>query len=194
MSVSIGLSLLLTLAGQCAPTVHPETLAAIVRTESGGNPLKIHINGAPQPSPEPVNQEEVISLARQAIQEGNSVDLGLMQINSNNLEWLGMSIEDTFDPCKNMAAGARILQENYERAMRDFEEGQPALQVALSAYNTGNQSAGFKNGYVDKVLKNTDYKVPALTAPKPETPPDWDVFGGEEQLGSSWDAFSEEEK
>lgn len=196
--MSITLALLLTLAGQCAPDVHPETISAIVRTESGGNPLLLHVNGGSQPSPAPQTKEEVVSLASRFIAEGKSVDLGLMQINSNNLGWLGMSLEETLDPCKNLAAGARILQENYLRAMKKFDQEQPALHAALSAYNTGSQTAGLKNGYVRKVLDNSTYQVPALTAapkskPQIEPAPEWDVFGGEESLQPDWDAFSGEQ-
>lgn len=190
--MSITLAVLLTLAAQCAPSVHPETLSAIVGHESGGNPLALHVNGSNQPVP-PQNREEAVSLARQLISEGKSVDLGLMQINSDNLEWLGMSIEDTFDPCKNLAAGSRILEENYQRAHRQKGQEQVALYAALSAYNTGNQTAGIKNGYVQKVVENSTYKVPAISAvveSKPELAPEWDVFGGEEVADTHWDAFS----
>lgn len=193
--MSITFALLLTLAGQCAPAVHPETITAIVRTESGGNPLLLHVNGGAQPSPAPQTKEEVLSLAGRLISEGKSVDLGLMQINSNNLEWLGLSIEDTLDPCKNLAAGARILQENYQRAMKKFDREQPALHAALSAYNTGSQTAGLKNGYVQKVMDNSNYQVPALAAapiskPQPPPAPEWDVFGKAEAQEPEWDAFS----
>jgi type IV secretion system protein VirB1 len=168
-----------------------------VRTESGGNPLLLHVNGGSQPSPAPQTKEEVVSLASRFIAEGKSVDLGLMQINSDNLEWLGMSIEDTFDPCKNLAAGSRILEENYQRAHRQKGQEQVALYAALSAYNTGNQTAGIKNGYVQKVVENSTYKVPAISAVaeiKPEPAPEWDVFGGEEVADTHWDAFSSTNK
>jgi len=190
--MSITLAVLLALAAQCAPNVHPETLSAIVSHESGGNPLALHVNGSNQPA-SPQSREEAASVARQLISEGKSVDLGLMQINSDNLEWLGMSVEDSFDPCQNLAAGARILEENYQRAQRQKGQAQPALYAALSAYNTGSHTAGIKNGYVEKIIENSTYKVPAISAvveSRPEPVPEWDVFGGEEGADTHWDAFS----
>jgi len=187
--VSITLALLFTLAGQCAPDVHPETIAAIVRTKSNGNALKIHINGASLPSPAPTTKDEVISLARKHMTEGRSVDLGLMQINSKNFKWLGLSIEGALDPCKNLAAGARILKENYSRATQNHEDGQDALRAALSAYQTGDEEAGLENGFVARVLENSNYDVPTL---KKAAPASWDAFSDPAAASSSgWDVFSE---
>lgn len=44
------------------------------------------------------------------ISAGRRVDLGLAQINSKNLGWLGLSVEAAFDSCQNLAAAARVLQ------------------------------------------------------------------------------------
>ena len=187
--MSITLALLFTLAGQCAPDVHPETIAAIVRTKSNGNALKIHINGASLPSPAPNTKDEVISLARKHLTEGRSVDLGLMQINSKNFKWLGLNIEDALDPCKNLAAGARILQENYSRATQNHKDEQDALRAALSAYQTGDEEAGLQNGFVARVMENSNYGVPAL---KKAEPPSWDAFSDPAETDNSgWDVFSE---
>ena len=41
-----------------------------------------------------------------------------------------------------------ILTADYAEAARSRGDGQPALQAALSAYNTGSFYRGFANGYV----------------------------------------------
>ena len=41
---------ILGLASQCAPNVTPQTVAAIVRTESQGYPFAPNVNGARQPA------------------------------------------------------------------------------------------------------------------------------------------------
>ena len=41
---------ILSLATQCAPTVAPQTVVAIVRTESGGQPFALNVNGGKQPA------------------------------------------------------------------------------------------------------------------------------------------------
>ena len=141
----------LDLIAACAPQVAPPTIAAIIRVESGGNPLAIGINGPMRLSRRPVDAADAARLARTIMQAGYSVDLGLMQINSRNLPGLGLTVEQVFDPCTNIRAGATILTRGYLGATRRWGPGQDALKAALSAYNTGNYEAGFRNGYVAKV-------------------------------------------
>lgn len=134
----------------CAANVAPFTLEAVVRVESGGNPLAVNVNHLTGPQPHPATLTEAVSVAQNYIARGYSVDLGLMQVNSRNLAALGTSIEQVLDPCTNVRAGAAILTANYAEAVRSRGEGQGALQAALSAYNTGSFYRGFANGYVAK--------------------------------------------
>lgn len=156
----------------CAPQVHQQTMAAIVKTESGFKPLAIGINKASvRLERQPATKDEAISTARWLISSGYNIDMGYAQINSANLKWLGLTIEEVFDACKNLAAGARILTDNYKAALRKIEDPQEALRAALSAYNTGNYTAGLRNGYVQKVSANAA-AVPAVTPQAaPSTPP-----------------------
>ena len=135
---------------QCAPSVAPPTIAAIIQVESGGNPFALGINGPVKRLPRPTNAKEAARQARYYLSLGYSVDLGLMQINSNNLPGLGYTIEQVLDPCNNLKAGSRILARGYAGAAKRYGHGQTALKAALSAYNTGNYEQGFKNGYVAK--------------------------------------------
>jgi type IV secretion system protein VirB1 len=88
--------------------------------------------------------------------------LGLAQINSANLSRLGLTIDTVFEPCRNIHGAALLLRECYGRASRRYGEGQPALQAALSCYNTNSLSRGFSNGYVQKVVASTAGFVPAI--------------------------------
>lgn len=142
------------LSATCAPGVAPETMAAIVRTESGFKPLAIGINGGGRLERQPANLSEAVATAKWLIANGYNIDMGLGQINSANLRRLGLGAEDVFDPCKNLAGAARILQENYRQAAPSVKGGQAALQEALSAYNTGNFRTGFNNGYVRRVVNS----------------------------------------
>ena len=153
------LSSLLT---QCAPEVAPSTLAAIVAVESGGNPLAIGVNrgaGVRQPT----NAAEAVATAKRLLARGANIDLGLGQINSNNLRWLGLSVEAAFDPCQNLAAAARVLTQNYRRAV-SLGIASP-LGAALSAYNTGSMHRGYRNGYVAKVYRASGTRLLASPAP-----------------------------
>ena len=143
---------LLALASQCAPTVAPETVRAIIQTESGGDPFALNVNGGRQPARQS-NAADAASTARSFVAAGYSVDLGLGQINSRNLRWLGLTWETVFDPCTNVAALGRVLTANYNAA-KAGRDPQTALRVALSMYNTGSQTRGFRNGYVAKVVGN----------------------------------------
>lgn len=150
------------LAQECAPQVHVKTLAAIVRHESAANPFAIGVNGGVRLPRQPKSKAEAIATAEWLKANGHDFDGGIGQINVRNLGWLGMSIEDLFDPCANLKGAATVLGDCYSRATAKYEAGQPALHAALSCYNTGNFNKGFKNGYVMKVAANAALAIPAL--------------------------------
>lgn len=153
------------LANQCAPWVAPQTLAAIVKTESSFNPLVININGGAKLERQPSSKGEAVATAKWLIENGYNVDLGLGQINSVNLSKTKLSVEDAFDACKNLAAAATILKWNYESAQqRTAGNEQSALMAAISAYNTGSFTRGFSNGYVKKVVNNAAAPIPSISA------------------------------
>jgi len=182
----IALAAFLTLAQACAPSVAPVTLGSVVRIESGFDPLVIGINSPRRERVTPKSTAEAVSTAERLIAAGDSIDLGLGQINSRNLAWLGLSVAESFDPCRNLAAAARVLKADFDRAGRTPGDEQTALRTALSYYNTGDAGRGFRNGYVAKVTAAANQIVPALStvadaavpaAPSPEPPPAaWDVF------------------
>jgi type IV secretion system protein VirB1 len=160
---------ILGLALQCAPNVSPQTVAAIVQTESRGRPFALYVNGPRQPATQ-VNAADAATTARRFVAAGYSVDLGLGQINSRNMRRLGLTWETVFDPCTNIAALGQILTQNYQ-AVADGRHPQTALRIAISLYNTGSTSRGFRNGYVAKVVGNagvgvgvtTNYPEPAFS-------------------------------
>lgn len=166
MSATITFAAFLALAAECAPGVAPETLAAVARVESGFNPLAIGVNGAGGGAVRARDAADAIAKARTLIAEGRSIDLGLMQINSRNLAWLGLSIEAAFDPCRSVAAGAAVL-------------------TAFSRYNTGSPVRGFANGYVGRVIAAGTAR-PSTTAPSdmPRSAPAWPE-------APSWDVWAE---
>ena len=100
----------------CAANVAPVTLEAVVRVESGGNPLAVTVNHLAAPQQHPATLAEAVAIAQATIARGYSVDLGLMQVNSRNLAALGISIAQVLDPCTNLKAGAAILTADYAEA------------------------------------------------------------------------------
>jgi type IV secretion system protein VirB1 len=147
------------LSAECAPWVAPQTMAAIVKTESQFNPLAININAGAKLEHQPASKEEAVVTAKWLIANNYNIDLGLGQVNSANLSKTNLSIEDAFDSCKNLAAAATILQWNYASASKKISGEQAALHAAISAYNTGSFTRGFSNGYVQKVLNNASVNV-----------------------------------
>jgi type IV secretion system protein VirB1 len=142
------------LVRHCAPRVAPNTILAIMRTESGSNPLALHVNASLQLRRPPKTTAEAVSWSGWLITHGYSVDMGLMQINSRNLVRLKMTVADAFEPCRNIYAASIVLREQYNLAAQLHAAPADALLAAISAYNTGNFRAGFRNGYVSKVVKN----------------------------------------
>src|SRR3954470_7396840 len=137
------------IAATCAPGVAPETLAALAGTESGFNPNAIHDNTANR-SYFPPDQAEAIRTATPLLAAGHSVDLGIMQINSRNFTWVGLTVESAFDPCESIRAGATVL-------------------TGFSKYNTGSPTRGFSNGYVQRVLSR-GRQLPIVPAVQKDTP------------------------
>jgi type IV secretion system protein VirB1 len=158
--VILPLAVITQLATACAPQVAPDTIAAIADTESARDPLAIRDNTT-HVSYRPRDKAEAVAVARNLISEGHDLDLGLMQINRGNFARLGLTVEAAFDPCRSIAAGAAVLTQ-------------------ISRYNTGSPVAGFRNGYVARVLvadrkvKGEAEKEPLPAAPDP--PPPWNVF------------------
>lgn len=156
-----------SLMAECAPNVGPTTLMAIIKTESGGNPYAINDNTI-RVTKQPKSYQEAVQVATDRINRGHSVDMGLAQINSKNLKWLGLTVSQVFDPCTNLKASAKVLESGYERAAKQYGPGQQALLASLSAYNTGSLVRGFSNGYVQKVVNNSGkalkYSIPAMPA------------------------------
>lgn len=143
----------IALIAACAPNVHPTTIQAIINVESEGRPHRININAGYPISKEFKTRGEAVRASKKAIAAGYSVDMGYMQVNSANLKGLGYTVEDMFDPCKNIAAGAQIFTAAYVSALKTHKDEQTAIGVALSIYNTGNPRDGFSNGYVQRYVK-----------------------------------------
>jgi hypothetical protein len=78
-----------TLAQACVgPSLAP-VMVGIAQHESGLDPTIVHHN------------------------TNGTVDVGLVQVNSANFGWLGLTMADALDPCRNLKAGARVLLVRY---------------------------------------------------------------------------------
>lgn len=146
----------------CAPTVAPATIQQIITAESGGDPYALNVNGIGRVVSRTIAAAE--TEAEAAIEAGYSVDIGLMQINSQHLKRFHLSVRQAFEPCTNLRVGGILLTASYEDAVRLYGRGQIALQHALSAYNTGDFQRGLDNGYVAQYYRPNPAR---LLKPKP---------------------------
>ena len=170
------------LAVRCAPAVPVATLEAVAKTESGLDPWALRDNTT-KISETPPTFQAALSDAGQWIGRGDSVDLGLMQINSANLAALRMTARGALDPCASLAGGAAVLQAAYGGGKTSAEQ-QVALLMALSRYNTGSPFKGILNGYARRVIVNANAATaePPASSPQPVTPadpnapPSWNVW------------------
>ena len=135
----------------CGLAAQVDLLAAIVRRESGGNPLALAVNGAVELVRPPRDRDDAVAMARWLAGHGYNFDAGLAQVNSANLARLGLDTTTVFQPCANLRAAAVVLDECRERARARGLHGGAAVAAALSCYNTGHLSRGVRNGYVAAV-------------------------------------------
>jgi type IV secretion system protein VirB1 len=149
----------LVLAQHCAPMVHPQTMTALVRTESGFNPFAIGVVGG-RLVRQPRTLAEAVATARSLEQQGYNWSGGYGQVNRNNFRKYGVTVETVFEPCRNLQVSGQILAECFVRARARFGGEQPALRGAFSCYYSGNFSTGFRPdfkgqpSYVNKVEGN----------------------------------------
>lgn len=138
----------------CAPQVAEITMLAIIKTESKGNPLAIGLNKGYKLVYQPHNLAQATEWANYLEKHGYNFDIGITQVNIKNVHKYGYKASDMLDICLNLSIGAKVLQQNYKNALLKSNTQQEALLKAISAYNTGNYSNGFYNGYVQKVVFN----------------------------------------
>ncbi|NGM80181.1 lytic transglycosylase domain-containing protein [Burkholderia multivorans] len=139
------------LMARCAPAVHPVTMQAVVRSESGGNPYAIGVVGGrllrqPRTLPEALATMDALARA------GWNYSVGLAQVNRSHLAEYGLTGAAAFDACRNLQAGADILTRCYARAASRNHTVQVALRDGLSCYYSGNFLTGYRSGYVQRVV------------------------------------------
>jgi type IV secretion system protein VirB1 len=137
------------LARACAPNIDPDTLAALVRTESGFNPYAIGVVGG-HLTRQPASLDEARATASELAARGFSYSVGLAQVNERNFAKYGLDDTTMFEPCRNLRAGGAILTECFARSSNTGRPAQAALRAALSCYYSGNFTTGFSSGYVSR--------------------------------------------
>jgi type IV secretion system protein VirB1 len=155
---------LIQLRDRCAPMASLTTLAAIISAESSGNPNAIQIDfpnallrrwrlpaGTLRLKRQTKNAEEAAQWITYLNARHISVDIGLMQVSTDEAMRRHITPAALLDPCINVRTGWSILQDDYQIEVNRFGPGQVALQHALSRYNTGDRNRGIDNGYLARI-------------------------------------------
>lgn len=103
--------MLLTLALQCAPTVHHETLLDMAKVESGLNPFAIAVVATPIQSYLAKTRQEALDKINELEKADQDYSVGLMQINRRNFHRFSVTAQDLLDPCTNMRVAEKIMVE-----------------------------------------------------------------------------------
>jgi type IV secretion system protein VirB1 len=152
------------IALMCAPLIHPITMGAIIGVESGGNPFAVSINypqtlaaagrNVPDIAVQPRSIAEASRLVSALASQGFSTSLGLAQISTEHLEEFGLPFTQLFDPCTNLKLAERILLRCKQQVggVAAGSEPQQLIARTLSCYNSGNDTLGLHNGYVDAIV------------------------------------------
>ncbi|EJX0511889.1 lytic transglycosylase domain-containing protein [Salmonella enterica] len=135
----------LSLAVQCAVSVHPDTVSAIAQTESGLRPLAIGVVGQAK-GIYPANINDALAHVARLKAEGKNYSIGLMQINKSNFSRFNVTEEQLFNPCENLKV--------FEKIFTDCFWGGGTLKRALSCYYSGNYERGNKR---ESEFDNTSY-------------------------------------
>lgn len=170
------------LAARCVPGAPLATLRSVTSVQSGFHPFTVNINypeaagtqlgigeGSVTLTRQPVNLEEAVRWSRWFLANGQTVSVGLMQLNIEHLAAFKISLEKAFDPCTNLKVGWTIFGDKYAQASAILGKGQLAMHAALSAYNSGSLVGGFRNGYVDAILRDQYREVEVVEPLPPES-------------------------
>lgn len=136
----------------CAPQVSPVLMQALVKTESAWQPFAIGMDKAQGPIKQPVSMNEAVAAAKALVAAGRKFSVGLAQIHVSNVTLYGMTWEQAFDACQNLAVGQKILWNFYHRATASGYSGVAAIWAALRGYNSGGVDRAVSDAYANRIF------------------------------------------
>lgn len=137
-------------------TVHPETLNALVKTESSYNPYAIAVVNGEALKSQPKNRGEAEAVIDNLEADNLNYSVGLGQVNKSNFKKYGVTGKDLLDSCTNIKISQKILTACYDNAPNK------SVAEALSCYYAGNYTYGFvkekrkgkDTAYIERVISN----------------------------------------
>lgn len=110
--IAVVVLMLISTAGAQAQGPLPALIRAVALQESGLDPLALNVAGR---SYRPATRKEAEDLIHQALKDGRSFDVGLMQINSWWIHRYDIPPVSLLDPDINMRWGKWILKQEIKR-------------------------------------------------------------------------------
>lgn len=196
----------LAVAETCAPMVEPAALAAIVRLESEFNPLAIRVHSDAALKRQPATKEAAVAAANELLAKRAEFSLGLGGLSVESGQKHGLSLEEMFDPCRNLAVTGHLLAGYLGASAKAGAEDGPFGAAFARYFGQGDEEAGYLAGYDQRALSAMAELHPLLpqlsltigsstvatenaasgearpatgkrsAAPPPSAPP-WDVYG-----------------
>ena len=140
------------LLDQCAAQVSPVLMQALVKAESAGQPLAIGMDKANGDVAQPASVQAAVATAKALVAAGRKFSVGLAQIHVSNVSLYGLTWEQAFDPCQNLAVGQKILWNFYHRATASGYSGVAAIWAALRGYNSGGVDRAISDDYAHRIF------------------------------------------
>ena len=150
------------LLDQCAPQVSPVLMQALVRAESAWQPLAIGMDKAHGSVKQPATLEEAVATAKALVAAGRKFSVGLAQIHASNVSLYGLTWQQAFDPCQNLAVGQKILWNSYHRAVASGYSGMAAIWAALRGYNSGGVDRAISDAYCSRIFAYMSSAPPSV--------------------------------
>lgn len=162
---------LVTMLMACSLASDNSITKAMIDLGSQNKPLMVSVvGGETKTFP---TEAAATNFANNELQQGHSINIGLMQISNRWIEPYHLSVGDMFKPCKNMVIATRILNDLHDQCLSIKRT--PAITdmqaCALSMYETGDPQQGAD--FASKIMtqaKTHPFVAPELTIghPKPK--------------------------
>lgn len=174
-----------TLIERCIEPALTRPVAAIMRQASVVEPLLVTITGKRPIRVLADSKPEAIALASEAAVAGNSVRIGIAQLDVADLKTAGLTVTAAFDPCTHIAGVGRLFLERraqlLARGIPDTIAGDKAVASFKSARMDQTPPAEVKPGVSDEPAKEPASPQEEIASAK--DPPSWSVYGA--RRGSS---------
>jgi type IV secretion system protein VirB1 len=119
---------------RCAPGAAARPLMEIVRQASAFEPLLITIDARKPINIQATSLEEGVQLATEASVVGQTVRIGLAQLDSEERKQAGLTISASFDACKHVAGLHALYQARLDAARARATDPEKATASAVASF------------------------------------------------------------